>query len=154
MKIGVIVYSQTGNTRRVAEQLVEKLETAGHAVTYEAVEVIGEPKMGEEVQFTATPDPAPYDAVVFGGQTHAFGLSPAMTAYVKQLGDLGGKRVVCLVTQAFPFKWMGGNRTMRQMTGVLKEKGAVIAGMGIVNWMGSGLEERIALTTDELAKAF
>jgi len=154
VNIGMIVYSQTGNTRSVAEQLGSKLEAAGHGVTYEAVEVVGQAKPGGEVQFSAAPDPAPYDAVVFGGQVHAFGLSPAMSAYVKQLGSLDGKRVACLITQSFPFKWMGGNRAMRQMMAALESAGANIVGSEIVNWMGSGLEERIANATDALAKIF
>ena len=41
MNIGIIVYSQTGNTLSVAKKLEEKLSLAGHSATLEQVKAIG-----------------------------------------------------------------------------------------------------------------
>jgi len=41
MNIGIIVYSQTGNTLSVAKKLEERLSAAGHSVNLEQVTVAG-----------------------------------------------------------------------------------------------------------------
>jgi flavodoxin len=40
--IGLIVYSQTGNTLSLAQKVEEKLPAAGHDVTLEHLKTIGE----------------------------------------------------------------------------------------------------------------
>ena len=154
MNIGMIVYSQTGNTWSVAQKLEEKLSAAGHTVTMERIEVTGEVEPGKPVQFVTQPDPGPYDALVYGAPVMAFSLSPVMNQYLKQVAPLQGKKVVCLVTEAFPFAWMGGNRAVRQMTRLCKSKGATISGSGIVNWMKKRREQQIVQVTDSLSKLF
>jgi len=47
MNIGIIVYSQTGNTLSIAKKLEEKLSAAGHSATLEEVKVVGERKQGD-----------------------------------------------------------------------------------------------------------
>jgi len=47
MNIGIIVYSQTGNTLSVAKKLEEKLSLAGHSATLEQVKVVSEHKQGD-----------------------------------------------------------------------------------------------------------
>ena len=39
MKIGIVVYSQTGNTYQVAEKLQETLSDKGHSVNIERINV-------------------------------------------------------------------------------------------------------------------
>lgn len=46
MKVGIVVYSQTGNTLSVATKLKEKLAAAGHSVALEQVKLVGERKQG------------------------------------------------------------------------------------------------------------
>ncbi len=46
MHIGIIVFSQTGNTHSVALNLEEKLVRAGHLVNIERVEIFGELEPG------------------------------------------------------------------------------------------------------------
>jgi len=97
MNIGMIVYSQTGNTWSVAQELEEKLSAAGHTVTVERIEVTGEVEPGKPVHFVKQPDPGPYEAVVFCSPVMAFSLSPVMNAYLKGVAPLEGKQVACLV---------------------------------------------------------
>jgi flavodoxin len=154
MNIGMIVYSQTGNTWSVAQKLESKLSAAGHTVTMERIEVVGEVSPGQPVQFRTVPDPAPYDALVLGSPVQAYSLCQAMVEYLKQAPELEGKPVACLVTEASPFAWMGGNRAIRQMTRLLKAKGATVTGSGVVNWMKKQREQQIVEVTDEMSRLF
>jgi flavodoxin len=153
MKVGIVVYSQTGNTRSVAAKLREKLERAGHSVALEEVKLAGERKQGtREFQLGALPDPAPYDLLVIGSPVEAFSLSPVMGKALGQIRNLDKKSVLCLITQGFPFSWLGGNRAARQMQKLCEAKGGVIRGSAVVNWMGKGLDRRIEDAVDRLAK--
>jgi NAD(P)H dehydrogenase (quinone) len=154
MNIGMIVYSQTGNTHSVALKLQEKLAAAGHAVALERVEVIGEVQPGQPVQFKTLPDAEKYEALVFGSPVQAFSLCQAMVGYLKQVPSLLGKKVACLVTQAFPYPWLGGNRAVRQMTRLCESKGATVCGSGVVNWMKRSREQQIVEVVDRLSGLF
>jgi hypothetical protein len=63
--------------------------------------------------------------------------------YLEQIPTLKGKDVGCFVTQAFPFPWMGGNRTIRQMVSACEALGGNVFHTGIVNW-NRGREASIA----------
>lgn len=154
MNIGIIVYSQTGNTYSVALRLREKLVAAGHAVALERIEVMGEAAPGKPVQFKTLPEVGPYDALVFGAPVHAFSLCLPMLGYLKQVTSLQGKKVACLVTQGFPWAWMGGNRAIRQMEGLCQAKGAMVCGAGVVNWMNKNRERQIGEVVDRLSGLF
>jgi|AntAceMinimDraft_16_1070373.scaffolds.fasta_scaffold02672_2 flavorubredoxin len=149
MKIGIIVYSQSGNTLSVAEKLRDKLATAGHSPEIEQVTVIGGRKSGDRTfQLETRPDVAQYDALVFGSAVEAFSLSPVLATYLRGIGSLDGKSVACLVTQLFPYPWMGGNRAIRQMRRLCESKGATVRGSGIVNRS----KFRCANTTEQAIK--
>ena len=154
MNIGMIVYSQTGNTYSVATKLQEKLSTGGHSVTLERIEVIGEVSPGQAVQFKTLPDAGKYDALVFGSPVQAFSLCQAMVEYLKQVASLQDKKVACLITQAFPYPWLGGNRAVRQMKRACESKGATVCGSGIVNWMKKSREQQIVQVVDQLSSLF
>ena len=153
MKIGIIVYSQTGNTLSVATKLKERLSAAGLSATLEEVKVAGGRKSGtRDFKLEAPPHVEPHDALVFGAAVEAFSLSPVMTSYLERVSSLKDKKVACLVTQGFPYAWLGGNHAVRQMRRLCESKGATVSGSGIVNWMGSRRDERIAEVADRLAK--
>jgi len=155
MNIGIIVYSQTGNTLSVAEKVKEKLTVAGHTASLEKVTVAGGRKQGDrDFRLETQPDAGPYDALVFGSAVEAFSLSPVLTAYLKQIGSLQGKKVACLVTQFFPYPWMGGNRAIRQMRKLCQSKGATVSGSGVVNWAKFRRDQTIARAVDRLSGLF
>jgi hypothetical protein len=151
MNVGMVVYSQTGNTHSVAASLKEKLVAAGHTVTMERLQTSGDPTQGQEVQLQALPSVEPYDTLVVAAPVHAFSLSVPMKTCLNQLASLQGKRVVCLVTQAFPFAWLGGNRAIRQMTRLCGSKGATVCGSGIVNWSRKSRDQQISQVVDRLS---
>lgn len=155
MKIGIILYSQTGNTYSVSLKLKAKLITAGHSVDIEQLKAVSEVRPGiKDVRFEKLPDTAPYDALVFGSPVQAFSLSSAMASYLTQIASLKGKKVAFLVTQFFPYPWMGGNRTVGQMKKICESKGAAVCEAEIVNWLNPSREKRITEVVEKLSKLF
>lgn len=153
MNIGLIIYSQTGHTLSVAEKLREKLSAAGHVVALERLEAEGAVRPGvRDVRLKSVPDVTAYDAVVLGSPVHGFAVSAVMQAYLRQVPSLAGRRAACLVTQSFPFAWMGGNRALRQMTRACQTKGATVCAVGVVNWARRSREQRIAAVVDKLIR--
>jgi len=155
MNIGIILYSQTGNTYSVSLKLKEKLITVGHSVDIERLKVLGEVRSGiKNIKFEKLPDTEPYDALVFGSPVQAFSLSSVMASYLTQIASLQGKKVAFLVTQFFPFPWMGGNRTVGQMKKICESKGAVICGAEIINWSNPSREKGITEVVEKISKLF
>jgi len=154
MKIGLIVHSHTGNTLQVAQKLEVALTAAGYAATLERVEAESkETNLQTPVVLVSAPDPTPYEAVVFAAPVWAFSLNPVMKAYLAQLPDLSGKRVVCFVTHHFAKPWMGGSRAVRQLAGALEAKGAQVVKTAVVNWSGKALNAQIERVVSELSGA-
>jgi flavodoxin len=155
MKIGLIIYSQTGNTLSVARKIEEKLIAANQTATLEKIKIEGDAKPGDKnIKFESIPDTTQYDAIIFGSPVQAFSLSAPMSAYLSQLKSLQGKKIALLVTQHFPFPWMGGNRAVRQMKKLCESKGAEISGSGIVNWHKASRQQLIDEVVDRLYRLF
>ena len=155
MRIGIVVYSWSGNTLSVAEKLKEKPTAGGHSVTLERIMVVGERKRGaRDFELDTLPDLSSYGGIVFGAAVEAFSLSPVLTAYLEGVGSLEGKKVACLVTQQFPYPWMGGNRAIRQMRRLCIAKGAEVVGSAVVNWAKSRREKTTADAIARLSAAF
>jgi NAD(P)H dehydrogenase (quinone) len=155
MKIGIIVYSQTGNTFAVAEKLKQKLAAAGHAANVERLTTVGGvQKDARNIRIEKLPDLGAYDALVFAAPVQAFSLAPAMAVYLKQLPSLGGKKVVCFVTKGLPFAWTGGNRAIKQMKNSCEAMGGMVCGTGIVYWSNKGRENHIDDVVEKLIKHF
>lgn len=135
MKIGIIVHSHTGNTLSVAERIKEQLTASGHNVTMEKVLALkdDEPQYAN-VKFENKPGIEGYDVVFFGCPVRGFSVSPIMHAYLEQLSGLQEKKIICFLTQQFPWKWAGGNHTLRQMDRICSSKGGKVIGLGGINW--------------------
>jgi len=154
MKVGIIVYSKTGNTLQVAERIRAALVEAG--LQAEVLRFSAETENARSntpVRLTAQPDPNGYDAVIFGAPVQAFSLDPAMSMYLKQIGALKVVSTLCFVTQHFKKAWMGGNRAMKQLLMQLQEKGVAATTMGVVNWSGDQREAQIDRIATQCVKA-
>lgn len=155
MKIGIIVYSQTGHTYSVASKLQEKLTAAGHSAVIERVELKdGSRPQNMNFEIKTSPDAAPYDALVFGAPVQGFSLSAVMKKYFSQSGNIQKKKVAILITQSFPYPWMGGNQAADQMKKICEAKGASVCAAGIVNWSSRKRENMIKDTVEKLSKVF
>lgn len=155
MNIGIIFYSQTGNTKSVAEKLQQKLESAGHAATLQEILISGAvPAQPGKFELQQVPDPTAYDAVIFGAPVQAFSLNPAMKAYMAQLPDLSGMKVACFVTKQIPLLWLGGTGAIAKMKNACESKGAAVAGTGIVVWAKKRREQSIRQCVENLSTLF
>jgi hypothetical protein len=144
MKIGLIVYSQTGNTLQVANKLMEALTATGQDVRLEQITaVLNDPKTLGKPAITFAPDPNPYDRLCFAAPVQAFSLCAVMKAYLAQMPTLEGKPVACFVTQNFARPWLGGNHAIRQMTAAIAQKGGRLGSTGIINWSNPLRDEQI-----------
>ncbi|MCK5828466.1 flavodoxin family protein [Candidatus Bipolaricaulota bacterium] len=155
MNIGIVVYSQTGHTLEVCEKLAERLIGEGHSVALEQVTVVGgrTPKT-KDFELETKPTVEGYDAIVFASYVEAFSLCAVLSRYLKAIGSIQGKHVACLVTQQFPYSWMGGSRAIKQMKKACQSKGATVRATGIVNWAKSRREATMAEAINRLGKAF
>jgi flavodoxin len=144
MKIGIILYSYTGNTLSVAERLKVVLCNKGHEVSLERIKAIDEdPNSGKPILLAEIPDASQYDEIIFGAPVRAFSLNPIMKVYLGKLPDLQGKNISCFVTEYFPKAWMGGNNAIKQMKRIVREKNGNIIHCGVINWSNSKREEQI-----------
>lgn len=154
MKIGIILYSQTGNTRSVALKLKEKLTGFGHKAAIEEIKASGTGHGPSAVHLTSIPDASLFDALVLAAPVQAFTLTMVMKSYCNHLPSLNGTKVAFLLTQFFPFRWMGGTRALRVLKGHAERLGAVALGGEVVNWSRKNRVEIIEAVTDRLAKLF
>jgi len=136
MKIGIIVYSETGNTLSVAEKLIEALRKRGEEPILDRITTVGKPNPSDRanVQLDHIPDVTKYDALVFASPVQAFSLAVPMFKCIGQIAPLDGRKTALFLTQHFPYPWLGGNRGMAQLEKGLLAKGALIGKAGIVNW--------------------
>lgn len=143
VKIGIIIYSQTGNTLSVAERLKESLLNTGHTVSLERVEKEDQ-SAKNTVMLKQAPDISMYDHVIIGSPVQGFSLSPVMMAYLSQLPKMSDKKYACFVTQHFPKPWMGGRRAINQMVRLVGQKEGKVVTTGVVNWSNQAREEQIS----------
>lgn len=144
MKIGIIIFSKTGNTESVGRRLREKLAAQGHTVDIEQITASNDDQMEEgKIQLRNVPDIKVYDVLLLGSPVRGFSLSAVMSAYISQAAAMQGKKVFCFVTQYFPFPFMGGTRAIEQMKTKCQVKGAEICGTAIVNWSNLRRERMI-----------
>ncbi len=155
MNIAMLIHSMTGNTKNVAESAAEALRAGGHKVEILALESEGSYKKGDpSPPIISRPELDAYDALVFGSHVEAFSLSSAMKAYLADLPDLKGRKTALLLTQFFPFKWMGGLRALDQGQKAVEAKGGVVVKELVVNWSRKDRDKRIALVGASLAEVF
>ena len=154
MKIGIIVYSQTGHTLLVAENLKNRLTAAGHSAAVERLVPLSGEKDGKNIQLGKLPDLSQYEGLVFGSPVQAFSLAPVMAAYMKQLPPLNGKKVACFVTKGLPFRWTGGSRAINRLKKEAEARGGEVGAAGVIVWRGTSLDSNIAEVVDVISKSF
>ncbi len=152
MNIGIIIFSRTGNTLSVAEKVMDAYLSQGHTAVIERVTVQNEDPNSKPVRLKNVPDPALFDAVIFGAPVQGFSLSPVMKAYLTQMPPVMGRKISCFVTQHLPKPWMGGNQAIRQMCRLCRSKGADISETSIVNWTSKLRDDQISDVTTKFGK--
>jgi flavodoxin len=154
MKIAIILYSLTGNTLSVCEQLQSELTARGHAVSLERISTLGDSRQDPNPAIDRVPDPQPFDALVIAAPVHGFMLAPGMRVCLEQITPLEGKTIACLTTHFFPFAWMGGKQVIGQMGKLIAAKGGRVAGSAIINWSRKNRVRQIEQAVSKLAGIF
>ena len=155
MKVGIIIYSQTGHTREVAGLLQEKMVEKGHQVKIEEITINGKiPAQSGQFKLSASPDPGNYDAVIFGSPVQAFNLNPVMKAYLDQLPAMQGQETACFITKQLPIKWTGGTQAAGKIKNACEAKGAVVKGAEIIFWGQRKRQDNINQAIENLVKLF
>ena len=150
MNIGVIYFSQPGNTHSVAMKVKEKLIAEGHSANLERLKVVGDFKPKQmDIKFETLPDIEQYDGIVFAAPVQAFALCSVMTKYLEQVPSLKDKKVALYVTKQLRFNWTGGNQAISKMKKMCQAKEADIGETGIIVWSSN---EREQMINDVIAK--
>jgi flavodoxin len=152
MKVGIIVYSQTGNTYEVAEKLEEKISSSDHTVKLDRITIQGKPS-ATDIKFENKPEVGPYDVIVFGAPVQGFNLAVVMKKYLEEIGSLNGKKIHLFITKGMSNKWSGGNGAIKKMKKISEEKGATVGETGIIFWKKKHRERMTNEVIDKIAKA-
>jgi NAD(P)H dehydrogenase (quinone) len=155
MKIGIIIYSQTGNTKNVAGKIQDKLQASGHTVLIEEIAIKGNtPAQPGKFELVGIPDTESYDALIFGAPVQAFSLNPVMKAYLTHLPELNGKKVALFVTKHLPLLWLGGTGAIAKMKKECEARGAKVSGSDIVVWAESKRDKTTAECVENMSRYF
>lgn len=125
---GIVVYSKTGNTKMVAEEIAKNGSLPLHFV----IPVNDDPNI-KEPELKESPDIKAYDHVILGSPVHGFMLAHVMRVYIEHT-DFTNKKVDLFITHFFPFAWMGGTHTLKQMKKLVEKKGGQVQMMTPINW--------------------
>jgi flavodoxin len=128
MRVLVAFYSKTGRTRMVAEEIAKTLEAKKHEVVLHAIspkQVMKAYRYSKEGKGIALIEPLldlrPFDLVFVGTPVWNFCPSPIVLSYLRQLGNLRGKRFALFSTcTGLP------GTTIKRMANVLATKNAKI----------------------------
>ncbi len=159
MQIGIILYSQTGNTRQVCQVLEKKLSENGHTAQIDEIKTESPVEQGSrQFKLAPLPDLSRYEAIVLAGQVQAFSLSAVMKAYLPHLGPLKGsfgkKPTALLLTKHLKSNWTGGTGALKKMRKAIRTAGGHVTEEGIVHWSSPEKEREIEEVCGRIAAAF
>ncbi len=140
MKIGIVVYSQTGHTLSVASKLAEKLASLGHETSLKRLE-------SEDFKIDE------FETFIFCSPVHGGEPAQQMKDYINRIPSLEGKKAACLVTGVFPAN-MGRNKTLESMKRLCESKGATVCGVASVGWWSLKRSVHIREAVESIASCF
>lgn len=154
MKIGIVIYSQSGITAKVAKTLASALSAKGHDVYTTLLRTIGKVKPGStDFEIRNAPSPDEFDAIVVAGPVWAFTINSVILKYVRGLGKLSGKKALCFVTKGLPFLWTGGGRALKALEAELSLSDAILQPGVIINRMKTGKDDTLRPYIEQMVDA-
>jgi hypothetical protein len=154
MKIGIVVFSRTNNTFLVAKELEILLNEKGCNAVIERITIKNSSSRSQDIVFDYLPDPSKYYSLIFCSPVEGFSLSNGMQLYLKNITSLKNKKTALLVTQHFPFAFLGGNRAINQMKSLCEQKGAKVCGSEIIHWSKKDRQQQIKQAVQNLGELF
>jgi NAD(P)H dehydrogenase (quinone) len=136
MHIGIFVHSQSGHSSAIGMAITGKLREKGHEVDIQLILPAGRvrPRMKHVELRDDVPDMSSYDAIVFGGPIWGFTASPVVTAFIKEIPKLKGKKTLCYSTSGFPTAISGAKRSLNKLNSLLEEIEATVIEGEAVFW--------------------
>lgn len=134
MKIAIISYSFSGNTKRACLFLMNKIKEKNINVDSFDLKPAKEErsflfqcrdafyKHKVEIQ-SQLPDLSACDFLIFASPVWAFTFAPALQTYLEGIKDLTDKKCACFLTYG---SGLGKNKALEEFEGILKVKGARI----------------------------
>lgn len=150
MKIGIIIYSITGNTRLVARKLQKSIISQGIDAELLEIKAISDDPEQIRIEITDAPSPSGFDQLVFASPVHAFMLSKVMKTYLSKIENLEQKDVTLVVTHQFSRTWMGANWALRQMKRYVELKNGKVNQMFSIRWGSKNREQDIQELLDKI----
>lgn len=141
MKIGVIYYSETGNTANVAKQLATAFRTQGHQTTLQELTVF-DVKTNRSLKTKPACDG--YDILIIGSPVQGFSLPLPVQEYLSSIQLPKQQKIGLFTTQFFPFDWMGGKQTVSQFKTLLLPQNPQHIGEALIHWKSRKREVQIA----------
>ena len=127
MKVGIIVFSQSGHTATFARTIADHLRKAGIEYDIELLRLHGVPKpWTNKIDFRRIPELGEYDVVLIGAPVYLSHASKVICKYLNSIKPLKGKKALPFVTHALPAKYFGANRALHKMAAELEELGAEV----------------------------
>lgn len=126
MRQCIVYYSKTGNTESVAKRFND----------FDLLKVRAssdDPNIQNPI-LTYIPEINDYDYVIFATPVHGFQISKIMKTYLETIDTYKGKTIDLFITHFFPFAWMGGNSSLKQMKKIIENKHGIVRQMTSVNW--------------------
>ena len=134
MKSAVVYYSFSGNTHRVAQDIIDILKQKGEEVTPVRIRPLKEEtlflKQCSEAFLAKKPelyntllDLRVFDRLIIGSPVWALKPAPAINTYLDKCSSLSGKEALCFVTYG---SGLGKDRALEVMKKRLEAKGAKV----------------------------
>jgi len=130
MNIGIVVYSETGNTLALCERARDLFAADGHDVTLARITA---DVSGGVRTLRDAPDASACDLVLLGTPVQAFSLPLPVRQYLLDATFREGVRFGILVTQFFKADWLGGTRTVKQAAALVARCHPLFYGSAIVH---------------------
>lgn len=143
MKMKIVFYSYSGNTKEVSERLYNALLKQGIECDIQAIHAVDENPNVKPDELSENPDVSAFDVLVFASPVRAFSITPIMKLYLEQLPDLNGKKAISFVTHHFPLSWLGGTQTNKTVKGILTDKNADVLETYVIDWSNKKREDQI-----------
>lgn len=143
MKIGIIVYSYTNNTLRIAQKLETGLMNRGYDVELKSIKAQNENPNATSYHLVNVPSIDNYDAIIFASCVRGFDCAPIFKEYVQSLKSLANKKVAGFVSQFFPFDAMGGNQSLNTMENLVLQKGTKLYKLASIHTKFRNQEKQI-----------
>jgi flavodoxin len=150
MKIGIIFFSNTGHTAKLAETIRKRLDEEHQIVELHSLEIVGVTNpTAVSVELKSAASIEGYDAVLIGIPVWGGRPPIAMTTYLDRIDSFEGTRVGCFATHFFIPTW-GGNQALHSLKDICEAKGAEVVYSGSVRWPSFRRKKKIENVNSEI----